>query len=102
MQLTGGLLKQPHAALGKWAVIAHDVMDRTGLSRYREEDDAVRWMAIRHAPDHVHSVAMLARQDRTRPSVHNDRHRVRDACIAAERRYGATADRTAPRSPDGA
>jgi hypothetical protein len=123
-----GLLEQPHAALGKyghakpvwhcslrtapgdrmlsddeWAAIAHDVMNRTGLARYREEDDAVRWIAVRHAPDHVHIVAMLARQDRTRPSVHNDRYRVRDACLAAERKYGlrptAPADRTAHRSP---
>lgn len=46
---------------------------------------------------------MLARQDRTRPSVHIDRYRVRGACIAAERKYGlrptAPADRTAPRYP---
>ena len=123
-----GLLNQPHAAMGRrgyarpvwhcsvraapedrmlsddeWAQIAHDVMDRTGLARYGEEDDAVRWVAVRHADDHVHIVAMLARQDRARPSVHNDRYRVRDACLAAERRYGlrptAPADRTAPRYP---
>jgi hypothetical protein len=46
---------------------------------------------------------MLARQDGRRPSVSNDRYRVRDACQAAERRYGlrstAPADRTAPRYP---
>jgi hypothetical protein len=123
-----GLLNQPHAALGRrgyarpvwhcsmrtapgdktlsddeWAKIAHDVIHRTGLSRYGEDDDGVRWVAVRHADDHVHIVAMLARQDRTRPSVHNDRYRVRDACLAAERRYGlrstAPADRTAPRCP---
>ena len=70
-----GLLNQPHAALGKWgyprpvwhcsmraapedrmlsddewAPIAHDVMHRTGLSPYGQEDDAVRWIAIRHFP----------------------------------------------------
>lgn len=87
----------------EWAAIAHDVMDRTGLARSGEEDDAVRWIAVRHDSDHVHIVAMLARQDRTRPSVHNDRYRVRDACLVAERKYGlrptAPADRTAPRSP---
>lgn len=73
-----GLLKQPHAALGRrgyarpvwhcsvraapgdrmlsdeeWALIAHDVMDRTGLSRYGEDDDGVRWVAVRHADDHI-------------------------------------------------
>ncbi len=46
---------------------------------------------------------MLARQDRTRPRVWNERYRVRDACLAAERRYGlrstAQADRTAARRP---
>ncbi len=123
-----GLLNQPHAALGRrgydrpvwhcsvraapedpvlsddqWAQIAHDVMHRTGLARYGEEEDAVRWVAVRHAGDHIHIVAMLARQDRRKPSVHNDRYRVRDACQAAERRYRlrptAPADRTAPRYP---
>ena len=82
----------------EWAQIAHDVMHRTGLSRYGEEDDAVRWIAVRHAEDHVHIVAMLARQDRTRPGVHNDRYRVRDACLAAERAVRAAVHR--PGRPD--
>lgn len=75
----------------------------TGLSRYGEENEGVRWIAVRHAPDHVHIVAMLARQDRRRPSLSNERYRVRDACQAAERAYGlrstAPADRTAPQRP---
>ena len=78
-------------------------MHRTGLCPRGQEDDAVRWIAIRHGPDHIHLVAMLARQDRTRPRVVNERYRVRDACIAAEQRYGlrstAPADRTAARRP---
>jgi hypothetical protein len=123
-----GLLRLPHDALGKWgyakpvwhcsmraapedrmlsdaewAQIAQDVMHRTGLCPRGDEDDAVRWIAIRHGPDHIHLVAMLARQDRTRPRVHNERYRVRDACLAAEERYGlrstAPADRTAARRP---
>ncbi len=123
-----GLLRLPHDALGKWgyakpvwhcsmraapedrllsdsewAQVAQDVMDRTGLCPRGDEDDAVRWIAIRHGPDHIHLVAMLARQDRTRPRIVNERYRVRDACIAAERRYGlrstAPADRTAARRP---
>ena len=123
-----GLLRLPHDVLGKWgyakpvwhcsmraapedrllsdrewAGIARDVMHRTGLCPRGEEDDAVRWIAIRHGPDHIHLVAMLARQDRTRPRIVNERYRVRDACLAAEQRYGlrstAPADRTAARSP---
>ena len=85
-----GLLNQPHAAMGswgfarpvwhcsmraapedktlsddEWAQIACEVMHRTGLAPYGEEDDAVRWVAIRHGQDHIHIVAMLARQDGT-------------------------------------
>jgi len=123
-----GLLRLPHDALGtwgyakpvwhcsmraapedrllsdaEWAHIARDVMHRTGLCPHGDEDDAVRWIAIRHGPDHIHLVAMLARQDRTRPRVVNERYRVRDACLTAEERYGlrstAPADRTATRRP---
>lgn len=70
-----GLLKQPHEAMGsfgpdrpvwhcavraapedrmlsddEWAHIAQDVMNRTGLAPYGQEDDAVRWIAVRHFP----------------------------------------------------
>jgi hypothetical protein len=87
----------------EWAQIAHDVMDRTGLSRYGEEDDAVRWIAVRHGDDHIHIVAMLARQDRARVSTWRERYRVREACQAAERQYGlrptAPGDRTADPRP---
>jgi hypothetical protein len=87
----------------EWAQIACDVMDRTGLSPFGQEDDAVRWVAVRHGDDHIHIVAMLARQDGRRPRVSNDRYRVRDACLAAEQRYGlrrtAPGDRTAARRP---
>lgn len=87
----------------EWAAIAQDVMTRTGLARPGKEDQAVRWIAVRHADDHIHLVVMLARQDGRRPSVRNDRYRVRDACRAAERAYGlrstSPADRTAPRYP---
>jgi hypothetical protein len=77
-------------------------MDRTGLAP--EGDDlAVRWVAVRHAPDHIHLVATLARQDRIRPKVWNDYFRVRGACRDAERWFGlrdtAPADRTAAKRP---
>ncbi|MGE5286600.1 MAG: relaxase/mobilization nuclease domain-containing protein [Micromonosporaceae bacterium] len=120
------LLQQPHTALGprgfqrpvwhcalraapedrmlcddEWAQIAADVMHRTGLSPQGQEDDAVRWVAVRHGADHIHIVAMLARQDGGKPSLSSERYRVREACRAAEQRSGlrrtAPADRTAAR-----
>lgn len=82
---------------------AMSCMHRTGLALYGQEDDAVRWVAIRHAADHVHIVAMLARQDGQRPRFWNDYFRVGEACRAAEDRYGlrrtAPRDRTAARRP---
>jgi len=77
-------------------------MHRTGLAP-RSDDDAVRWIAVRHAQDHIHIVATLARQDGIRPRIWNDFYRIREACQAAERRYGlrvtAPGDRTASRRP---
>ena len=57
----------------------------------------------RHAADHIHLVATLARQDGTRPKTWNDFYRVREACRDAEEEFGlratAPADRTAARRP---
>ena len=84
----------------EWAQVAARLMHRTGLAP--EGDDlGVRWVAVRHAADHIHLVATLARQDGTRPRIWNDFYRVREACQDAERRFGlrstAPADRTAAR-----
>jgi hypothetical protein len=82
----------------EWAQVAASIMDRTGLAP-KSDESGVRWVAVRHAPDHIHIVATLARQDGTRPRVWNDFYRVREACLEAERRLGlrrtAPADRTA-------
>ncbi|CNE39451.1 Uncharacterised protein [Mycobacterium tuberculosis] len=83
----------------QWARIAHEVMDRVGLAP-DGDFGAVRWVTVRHAADHVHIVATLARQDGGRPDVWNDGYRVRDACRAVERRYGVAADGSG--GPDGA
>ncbi|GII34980.1 relaxase/mobilization nuclease domain-containing protein [Planotetraspora mira] len=122
-----GLLNQPLAVLGgdgydepvwhcvaraarddrvldddEWARVAHEIMNRTGLAA-SGDDDAVRWVSVRHADDHIHIVATLARQDGTKPKTWNDFYRVREACQAVERHYGlkvtAPGDRTAARQP---
>jgi hypothetical protein len=84
----------------EWAQVAARVMHRTGLAP-DADDLGVRWVAIRHAADHIHIVTTLARQDGTRPRIWNDFYRVREACHDAERRFGlrstAPADRTAAR-----
>jgi hypothetical protein len=84
----------------EWADVAAEVMDRTGLAG-RGDDGGCRWVAVRHADDHVHLVVTLARQDGRRAAVHNDFYRVGEACSAVEERYGlavtAGRDRSAAR-----
>jgi hypothetical protein len=122
-----GLLAQPLAALGRpgyakpvwhcsvraapgdrvlsdieWAGVATEIMHRTGLAPEGDET-GVRWVAVRHADDHIHIVATLARQDGTQPRFWNDFYRVREACRSAEEQLGLRAtppaDRTAARRP---
>jgi hypothetical protein len=71
----------------EWADIAQEYMHRIGLAR-RDDDLGVRWVAIRHAEDHVHVVATLARQDGRRPTLSNDFYRSREASQFVERKYG--------------
>jgi hypothetical protein len=122
-----GLLAQPLAALGRprydkpvwhcsvraaaedrvlsdieWAGVAIEIMHRTGLAP-KGDEAGVRWVAVRHADDHIHIVATLARQDGTRPRFWNDFYWVREACRSAEEQLGLRAtppaDLTAARRP---
>jgi len=84
----------------EWAQVARDVLHRTGIAR-RGDPGGCRWIAVRHDQESIHIVAVLARQDGLAARVSNDYRRVREACLAAEQRYGlvvtAPADRTAAR-----
>ena len=71
----------------EWADVVAEVLDRTGLAP-RGDDGGCRWVAVRHADDHVHLVVTLARQDGRRAALHNDYYRVGEACQAIEERYG--------------
>src|SRR5260370_31130508 len=55
----------------EWAQVAAQVRHRTGLAP-EGEDLGVRWVAVRHAADHIHLGATLARQDGIRPRIWND------------------------------
>jgi hypothetical protein len=92
--------EDPVLSDAEWAQVAGRVMHRTGLAP-ADDELGVRWVAVRHAADHIHLVATLARQDGTRPKIWNDYYRVREACQEAERRFRlrrtAPADRTAAR-----
>ena len=49
---------------------------------------AARWVAVRHADDHVHVVATLVRQDGPTVWARNDYRRCQHLARQLERRFG--------------
>jgi hypothetical protein len=78
----------------EWEAVAGQVMSVTGIAPDGDAD-ACRWVAVRHADDHIHIVATLVRQDGRTERAGNDFYRVGEACRWAEAEYRLT--RTAPR-----
>ena len=93
-----GAMVDRYLSDAQWRDIAEIYVDRIGLAP-RGDDLAVRWVAVRHADDHVHVVATLARQDGRRVFPRNDFWRAGEASREVEARYGLTvtaaSDRTA-------
>jgi hypothetical protein len=85
----------------QWEHIATEIMHTTGLAPH---DDylAVRWIAIRHADNHIHIVATLARQDGRNVYAWRDYRNTQAACRELEKHYGLHQVRPAPtnRSPN--
>ena len=84
-----GAMVDRHLADDAWRDIAATYLDRIGLAP-RGDDLGVRWVAVRHAADHVHVVATLARQDGRRVFPRNDFYRAGEASRAVEATYGLT------------
>jgi hypothetical protein len=86
----------------EWATVARDVVERTGFAP-AGDPGGCRWVAMRHADDHIHIAVVLARQDGARVEVFRDWPKVHAAARAAEQRFGlqvvASPDRTATVAP---
>lgn len=86
----------------EWAGVARDVVERTGFAPAGDAGGC-RWVAVRHADDHIHIAVVLARQDGGRVEVFRDWPKVHAATRAAEQRLGlqviASPDRTATVAP---
>ncbi|MDG4833054.1 relaxase/mobilization nuclease domain-containing protein [Solwaraspora sp. WMMD1047] len=67
--------------------MAAEMLAAVGLAPHNDPD-AVRWVAIRHAPDHIHIVATLVRQDGDTVWAWNERHKAQAAARDLEQRYG--------------
>ncbi|MFE5868655.1 relaxase/mobilization nuclease domain-containing protein [Streptomyces roseifaciens] len=91
-----------HLSDAEWAEIAQRIVAAAGIAP--EGDDlACRWIAVRHADDHIHILATTVREDGRRPKLHDSGIRVGDACRKIEKDYGLRqlkkGDRTAGRRP---
>ncbi|MFB7782223.1 relaxase/mobilization nuclease domain-containing protein [Streptomyces vinaceus] len=94
-----------HLTDAEWAQVARRIIHATGIA---EEGDsqACRWIAVRHAEDHVHLVATLVREDGRRPRRHQDGIRAQAECRRIEAEFGLQVlnpgDRTAAQRPTSA
>ncbi|MGD6753406.1 relaxase/mobilization nuclease domain-containing protein [Streptomyces sp. BH105] len=86
----------------EWATIARRVVTATGIAP-ANDPDGCRWVAVRHADDHIHIAATTVRAD-LRPARHWNDYLTADRELAAiERKYGlfqvVRGDRTAAKRP---
>ncbi|WP_455354040.1 relaxase/mobilization nuclease domain-containing protein [Streptomyces sp. SYSU K217416] len=89
----------------EWAEVARRVLHATGIAPDGDER-ACRWIAVRHADDHIHIMATTVRADGRRPRTHQDGRRAQAECRRIEAEFGLrrlkSGDLTAPRTPTGA
>ncbi|MFF3729871.1 relaxase/mobilization nuclease domain-containing protein [Streptomyces sp. NPDC002476] len=87
----------------EWAEIAQRIVEAAGIAPPRD-DLGCRWIAVRHADDHIHILATTVREDGRRPGLHDSGIRVGDACRQIEKDYGLRrlkkGDRTAGHRPN--
>ncbi|MFG2836938.1 relaxase/mobilization nuclease domain-containing protein [Streptomyces zaomyceticus] len=91
-----------HLTDDEWATIARRVLNATGIAP-AGDPDACRWIAVRHADDHIHIVATKVRGDLRPPRNWNDYLRADKELVAVEKEYGLRrvprGDRTAAKRP---
>ncbi|MFJ9419996.1 relaxase/mobilization nuclease domain-containing protein [Streptomyces sp. NPDC101227] len=94
-----------HLTDAEWAEVARRIVHATGISE-DGDDKACRWIAVRHAHDHIHIVATLKREDGRSPRRHEDGIRAQAECRKIEKEWGLQilneGDRTAAQRPTSA
>ncbi|WP_223775168.1 relaxase/mobilization nuclease domain-containing protein [Streptomyces sp. 135] len=71
----------------EWGEIAQRIVEAAGIAP-TGDDLGCRWIAVRHADDHIHILATTVREDGCRPKLHGSGVRVGDECRAIEKDYG--------------
>nr|WP_257848363.1 relaxase/mobilization nuclease domain-containing protein [Streptomyces sp. KMM 9044]WAX79354.1 relaxase/mobilization nuclease domain-containing protein [Streptomyces sp. KMM 9044] len=91
-----------HLSDAEWGEIAQRIVEAVGIAPVGD-DLGCRWIAVRHADDHIHILATTVREEGRRPRLHDSGIRVGDACRQIEKDYGLRrlnkGDRTAGSRP---
>ncbi|MEV5977248.1 mobilization protein [Streptomyces sp. NPDC052114] len=95
----------PYLTDTEWAEVARRIVAATGIAP-EGDDKACRWIAVRHADDHIHILATTVRADGRRPRSNRDGWRAQRECRKIEAEFGLrqlkSGDLTAPKTPTGA
>ncbi|MEU0925761.1 mobilization protein [Streptomyces malaysiensis] len=94
--------EDPVLSDAQWAEIARRIVAAAGIAPAGDAE-ACRWVAVRHADDHIHIAATLVRQDGRRPRRDRDIRAVQREARKIEIDYGLRrlkpGDRTAAKRP---
>ncbi|MEO3750794.1 relaxase/mobilization nuclease domain-containing protein [Streptomyces sp. B6B3] len=71
----------------EWGTVAHRLVRAVGLAP-DGDPDGCRWVAVRHADDHIHIVATMVRGDLRRPRLNYDYKKAQAECRVLEREMG--------------
>lgn len=70
----------------EWATVARRILNAVGLAK-DGDPHGCRWIAVRHAEDHIHIVATRVRADLTLGSIHRDFPKAQAECRKIEREF---------------
>ncbi|MFF4927140.1 MULTISPECIES: relaxase/mobilization nuclease domain-containing protein [unclassified Kitasatospora] len=91
-----------HLDDAEWATIARRIVHATGIAP-EGDTTACRWVAVRHAPDHIHIAATLVRQDGRLAALSYDKRKAQAEARLIEKEYGLRrlnlGDGTAAKNP---
>ncbi|MFP8941696.1 relaxase/mobilization nuclease domain-containing protein [Streptomyces fenghuangensis] len=76
-----------HLSDAEWGEVAGRLVRATGLAP-EGDPDGCRWVAVRHADDHIHIVATMVRGDLRRPRMSYDFKRAQAECRRIEKEWG--------------
>ncbi|MFI5772195.1 relaxase/mobilization nuclease domain-containing protein [Streptomyces sp. NPDC051658] len=89
----------------EWNAVAQRIVHATGISP-AGDPDGCRWIAVRHAEDHIHIVATLVRGDLRNPRLNYDFNKAQAECRRIEKEMGLrhlnAGDGTAAKNPSSA